>query len=268
MTRAELLDLLWRDYAASTPQAARIHELLTQRGELLCNDHIALVTFGGAPGIGTEAMARPFEALGWRPCDRYRVRNEHLRARYWRHDDDALPKIVIHEVLADELSAPSRAIIARLVAQLPDDFGERSPLPLPLAGRPWALAHADYQTLVAESPPAARLAALGFRADLVAVDIDSLSTFPDLHALAAFLIDHGERLEDRGGVVKGSRAHRLERCATRPDMITVAFSDVTVRIPGSCYEFTRRYPLPSGELFHGFVATSASSPIEAIDAAR
>ena len=34
MTIAELLDALWRDYVASTPQAQRIHHLLAERGEL------------------------------------------------------------------------------------------------------------------------------------------------------------------------------------------------------------------------------------------
>src|SRR5262245_45963441 len=89
VTVAELLDALWRSYAAATPQAARIHRLLTERGELLRNDHLAFRTFdlsglaadfgGGiaakvAPAIGIDALARPFEALGWRPRDRYRAR--------------------------------------------------------------------------------------------------------------------------------------------------------------------------------------------------
>ena len=51
MTTAELLDALWRDYVATTPQAARIHQLLGERGELVRNDHVALRTFA-LPGIG------------------------------------------------------------------------------------------------------------------------------------------------------------------------------------------------------------------------
>src|SRR5215813_2470839 len=79
VTVAELLDALWRDYVVTTPQAARIQDLLTQRGELLNNDCVGFATFG-APGLGVEAIARPFEAFGWRPRDRYRMRDKHLRA--------------------------------------------------------------------------------------------------------------------------------------------------------------------------------------------
>ena len=78
MTTSELLDALWRDYVASTPQAERIHHLLAARGEIIRNDHVALRTFD-APGIGIEALARAFEALGWQPRDRYRFDDKHLR---------------------------------------------------------------------------------------------------------------------------------------------------------------------------------------------
>src|SRR6185369_2859074 len=125
LTTAELLDALWRDYTASTPQAERIHQLLTQRGELLCNDHVALRTYG-APGIGIDALARPFERLGWRARDHYRFDDKHLRARYWQHADPALPKVFISELVLDELSPGAQAQVAALVDQLPAGFSERA----------------------------------------------------------------------------------------------------------------------------------------------
>ena len=70
---AALLDALWRDYVASTPQAARIQALFAARGERVQNDHVALRTYG-APAVGLEVLARPFEALGWRAVDDYRFK--------------------------------------------------------------------------------------------------------------------------------------------------------------------------------------------------
>lgn len=265
MKPAELLDKLWRDYVASTPQAERIHHLLTERGEIIRNDHVALRTFGSV-GIGIDALARPFEALGWRARDHYRFADKHLRARYWQHDDEALPKVFISELVLAELSPTARSVVAGLVDQLPLDFGARPDLPT--AGRPWMVTYSEYQTLLAESEYAAWVAAFGFRVNHFTVDVGTLSTFPDLEALDAFLVEHGFMLNESGGVVKGSPSERLEQSSTLADSIDVQFADRTVRIPSCYYEFARRYPLPSGELFQGFVPASADKIFESTDARR
>jgi hypothetical protein len=259
VTTSELLAALWRDYVATTPQAERIHHLLTERGEIIKNDHVALRTYG-APGVGIAALARSFEALGWRARDEYRFADKHLRARFWQHADAALPKVFISELILDEVSPAARAIIERLLAQLPAGFAVH-----PTAGRPWTVAYADYAALLAESEYAAWVAAFGFRVNHFTVDVGALSTFPDLHALDAFLAEHGFTLNDSGGLVKGSPAERLEQSSTRADSIDVAFADRTARVPSCYYEFAKRYPLPSGELFHGFVPASADKIFESTD---
>lgn len=264
-TTAELLAALWRDYVASTPQAERIHHLLTSRGELLRNDHVALRTFD-APGIDLAALARPFEALGWQARERYAFTDKHLRARYWQHADPGLPKVFISELILEEMSPPTQQVIAGLIHQLPAGFGERADLPW--AGRPWTLRHADYQALLAESEYAAWMAAFGFRVNHFTVDVGSLHTFPDLPALNAFLVEHGFTLNDAGGAIKGTPADCLEQSSTRADSVAVTFDDVTVRIPSCYYEFARRYALPSGELFHGFIPTSANKIFESTDVGR
>jgi hypothetical protein len=262
VTTEELLAELWRDYTASTPQAARIHELLVERGETLRNDHVALRTYGSHE-IGIAALARPFEALGWQPREDYKFADKHLRARYWQHPDPELPKVFISELVLDEMSPGVRSVIAELVDQLPLGFGERTDLPW--AGRPWDVTHGEYQALLAESEYAAWVAAFGFRVNHFTVDVNTLATFPDLDALNAFLIEHGFRLNDSGGMIKGTPADLLEQSSTRADSIEVAFTDATVRIPSCYYEFARRYPLPSGELFQGFVPRSADKIFESTD---
>lgn len=256
----ELLDELWRDYVASTPQAERIHQLLTERGETIRNDHVALRCYDA---IGIAALARPFEALGWQARDRYRFDDKLLRAQYWQHPDPQWPKVFISELVASELSEAAQRTIASLVAQLPVAFAERADLPW--VGRPWRIAHADYTSLLAESEYAAWVAAFGFRVNHFTVDVASLQTFPDLSALDAFLLEHGFLLNDSGGAIKGSPADYLEQSSTRADAIDVAFADTTARIPSCYYEFAKRYPLPSGELFHGFVPRSADKIFESTD---
>lgn len=262
----ELLIALWKDYVATTPQAERIHRLLAGRGEDVKNDHVALRTYGIA-GIGIAALARPFEALGWvEQADRYRFTDKKLVARYWRHPDPSLPKVFISELCVHELSAAANIIIDRLVAQLPAGFGERPDLPW--AGRPWAVRRAEYESLLLESEYAAWVAAFGFRVNHFTVNVNALTTFPDLLALNAFLVEHGFTLNESGGAIKGTIAERLEQSSTRADSIEVDLDGERVRIPSCYYEFAKRYVLPSGELFHGFVPASADKIFESTDVKR
>ena len=265
MTIDELFDALWADYIALTPQAQRIHALLGARGELVRNDHVALRTYD-APGIGISALAKPFEAVGYQPRESYRFEDKKLRARYWQHPDPQRPKVFISELRCAELGPSSQQIIDRLLVQLPKDFGTRADLPW--AGRPWRVRRAEYESLLTESEYAAWVAAFGFRVNHFTVDLNALTTFPDLASLNAFLLEHGFVLNVAGGEIKGTPADRLEQSSTRADQITVEFGDDRLAIPSCYYEFAKRYPLPSGELFQGFVPASADKIFESTDVKR
>jgi hypothetical protein len=263
VTTEAVLDTLWRDYVATTPQAERIHRLLGERGEHVVNDHVALRTFA-LPGIGIAALAKPFEALGWQmQPERYRFHDKKLDARYLRHPDPSLPKVFISELRVAELSASAFQIIEQLVSQLPAKFGERADLPW--AGRPWRVRRAEYESLLRESEYAAWVAAFGFRVNHFTVFVNALTTFPDLESLNAFLLDHGFTLNESGGVIKGTPAQCLEQSSTRADSIEVELAGEILRVPSCYYEFARRYRLPSGELFQGFVPTSADKIFESTD---
>ena len=239
MTPAELLDALWRDYTALTPQAARIHALFAARGERIVNDHVALRTFG-RPGIDRFTLGRRFEALGWVKADDYRFDDKHLWASAWRHPDPELPKVFISELVIDELPPAIAAILDGLVAALPPGFTDRADLPY--AGRPWTIAHATYRQLLEVSEYAAWVAAFGFRVNHFTVDV--------------------------GGLVKGTPADHLEQSSTCAEPIAVAFADGTFAVPSCYYEFARRYQLPSGERFEGFVPTSADKLFHSTDVRR
>src|SRR5206468_13073281 len=115
----------------------------------------------------------------------------------------------ISELCVHELPIGLHQIVDRLVAQLPAGFGERADLPW--AGRPWRVRRAEYEALLAASEYAAWVAAFGFRVNHFTVDFNSLTTFPDLESLDAFLLEHGFTLNTVGGAIKGTRADCLEQ---------------------------------------------------------
>src|SRR5690606_13895334 len=125
-----------------------------------------------------------------------------------------------------------------------------------------------YQRLLAASEYAAWVAAFGFRVNHFTVDVGALRSVAGLGELIAVLRDAGFELNDAGGVVKGSPAECLEQAATRAEQVDVDFSDGRFGVPSCYYEFARRYPLPSGERFEGFVPASANRLFESTDVRR
>jgi len=265
MTIDQLLDALWRDYVAITPRAQRIHALLAGRGETIRNDHVALRSYA-LPGIDQWALARPFERLGWQVKDAYQFPDKHLEAHYWQHPDPTLPKVFISELLVGELPAAAQELVRGLYAQVPAGFGDRPDLPW--AGRPWSLDRATYQTLLDVSEYAAWVAAFGFRVNHFTVDVGALRTFAGLAELNHFLVESGFVLNDVGGAIKGNPGQYLEQSSTRADEIEIGFADGNARVPSCYYEFAKRYVLPSGEVFQGFVPTSADKLFHSTDVRR
>jgi hypothetical protein len=262
----QILEHLWADYTKNTPQAARIHTLLSARGELVSNDHIALRSiagFGSHAGVGMATLGRIFERKGFIARSTYVFPEKHLRAYYLQNPDPSMPKVFISELVVSELSLAAQRTLEALLAQLPAGFSEREDLPW--AGRPWQVSHASYVELLAESEYAAWVAAFGFRVNHFTVDANRLRSFQGLNDLNPFLQANGFVLNASGGLIKGNAAEYLEQSSTMAEAINVIFTDGVYAIPSCYYEFAKRYPLPSGELFQGFVPASANRLFESTD---
>lgn len=255
----ELLDRLWRDYAAQNPQAERIHALLEARGERVVNDHIALRTFDDAR-VHHEVLARPFVDAGYREAGEYRFVEKKLFARHYEPPTLDLPLLFVSELRLAECSDDLRAIVDRLLAE--PDPGTYDRPDLPALGRPWTPLIAEYDRLAAESEYAAWLAAFGYCANHFTVLVNALKTFDSLQALDDFLIAEGFQLNESGGVVKGTPADLLEQSSTLAEPVTVRFADGTLRVPGCYYEFARRYLDGSGKPFTGFIGQNADRIFE------
>ncbi len=265
MSIEPLLSVLWERYTRMTPQAAKVHALLAGRGETVVNDHIALRTFG-VPELDIEAIDRAFVAAGYEPAESYVFEDKKLVATHYEHPRPGLPKVFISALEVDRVSERTRTIIAELVGQLP--AGATAHPLFVASGRPWQLSYSIYRELLEESEYAAWVAAFGFCANHFTVDAGQLRTFAGLGELNAFLVENGFSLNRAGGEIKGTPADYLEQSSTLADETDIEFSDGTFRIPSCYYEFARRYPLPDGTLFQGFVPRSADRIFESTNVRR
>ena len=265
-TLQELLDGLWSDYAQMNSQAGAIHGLLEARGETVRNDHIAFRTFDD-PRIGIDVLAKPFVGFGYIPGDRYTFTEKKLTARHYEPPVDSahsnLPKVFISQLEVAQFSKPSQQIVKGLVDQVSEDITAR--WDFSVAGRPWRVSYADYETLRKESEYGAWLAAFGFRANHFTVDVGALSSFESLERFNAFVVENGFEMNTSGGAIKGSPEVFLEQSSTLAARVSVDFTDGTYIIPSCYYEFAKRYTMPDGKVFPGFIAKSADKIFESTD---
>lgn len=259
----ELLKKLWDDYAAINKQADGIFKLLTKRGEKVVNDHIAFRTFN-IPKIGINVLAKPFLGFGYKPKDQYEFPDKKLHAQHFEHPEPGRPKVFISELKTQDFSKELQATVKSIVEQIPESALKR--WDFPISGVLWKkISWKTYEDLKKESEYAAWVAVFGFRANHFTVLFNALKSFKTLEEFNAFIKSSGYPLNASGGEIKGSIKEYLEQSSTMADPVEVEFSDGKKKVPSCYYEFARRYPLPNGKLFHGFVAKSADKIFESTD---
>jgi len=258
----QLLQRLWTDFTEINPQAGAIHRLLESRGEVIVNDHIAFRTFAD-PRVGVEILERPFRAAGYVKKGEYRFETKKLVACHYEHTDAQLPKIFISELLVHEFSCDLQRVVNEMLDEIPAALLDDPELCA--AGRPWDISIPIYEALAAESEYAGWLAAFGFRANHFTVLVNALQTVTSLAELNEIIRGAGFALNAEGGEIKGSPDDLLEQSSTLASQVEATFSDGQILIPGCYYEFARRYELPDGSLFNGFVPQSADKIFQSTD---
>lgn len=267
MTSDEFFAALWVDYVAMAPQAERIRSEFESRGEAVMNDHVAFRTLGLEP-IGIERLEPHILQLGYRQFEPYEFPAKKLRAFGYVSDDPDAPRIFLSELKIDELSSKSAAILRECAAWI--DTAEVAQSEVLWSGRLWdPISWEDYQTLVAESEYAAWVATLGLRPNHFTISVNHLQNTTEIEEVLQVIESLGYAVNDSGGRVKGSPAQLLEQGSTMADHMTVDFADGEQHeVPTCYYEFAKRYPDSSGNLFQGFVATSADKIFESTDTAK
>ncbi|MGZ5280112.1 MAG: 2-oxoadipate dioxygenase/decarboxylase family protein [Pseudobdellovibrionaceae bacterium] len=260
-----LLQAMWVDYCDLNPSAHRIYELFTQAGETVLNDHIALRTFNH-PRLGIKSLAKVFEAHGFEAKNEYSFKEKKLYAKHWEHPDLSLPKIFISELELEKVSPFIRETMTSLIEKIPQTSIDSEKFSM--SGRHWDMSHELYSKLAEESEYASWVAAFGFRPNHFTVNVNALKKFNDLTTLNRFVEEQGYQLNKSGGVIKGTPEQFLEQSSTMAKEIPVRFSDGTFEIPGCYYEFAKRYKLPDGQLYQGFVAASADKIFESTNKVR
>jgi hypothetical protein len=258
----DLFEKMWKDYVETNPPAQRIYDLLESEGEKIINDHIAFRTFNNSL-VNIDVLAKTFLEHGYEEKDHYTFEEKKLYAKHYEHDHPLYPKIFISELKLELFDDDLNRAVHELVSQIPPSLPHR--IDFTTMGRPWDVSYDTYQMLKEKSEYAAWVAAFGFRPNHFTVSVDHLNKFNEIQDLNKYLKNNGFKMNESGGEVKGSPDLFLEQSSTLAYNVDVEFQDGIYTIPACYYEFAKRYNLPNGKLFTGFVAKSADKIFESTD---
>ncbi|UWY26943.1 DUF1338 domain-containing protein [Flavobacterium sp. TR2] len=264
MNKDQLLTKLWEQYVEITPSALKIHQLLEDKGEEIKNDHIAIRTFNDKR-VNIEVLEKPFLNVGYEAKGEYHFEAKKLFARHYEHSTDKdAPRIFISELELEKCSADLQAAVANLLNSC-DQNAFNNP-ELVLSGSVWnGNSQSVYKSLLEESEYAAWMYVYGFRANHFTINTNALKEFKTLEELNNFLESNGWKLNASGGKIKGTPEQLLEQSSTLADLYPIHFEEGTLDVPSCYYEFALRYPMANGELYQGFVASSADKIFESTD---
>lgn len=267
MNVTSFFEQLWSNYVAITPQAARIRSAFVDLGEHVVNDHVAFRTLGLEP-LGMKRLEPHILALGYQHFESYEFPEKKLQAAGYVPPDPELPRIFLSELMVERLSDAASRILRDCAAQVDAARVERQDVLW--AGRLWpAISVEQYEQLQAESEYAAWVASLGLRPNHFTISVNHLEKYPSIESVLEFVEQLGYPVNEAGGRVKGSPDVFLEQGSTLADRVEIEFAGgVLHEVPTCYYEFAKRYPLPDGQLFQGFVAKSADKIFESTDSQR
>jgi hypothetical protein len=264
MNNTKLLSKLWEQYAEITPSAKKIHDLLARKGEEIINDHIAIRTFNDSR-VNISVLERLFLELGYEEKGEYVFESKKLFAKHYEHSTDLnAPRIFISELELEKCSQKLQETVKNILDNC--DQSTFSNPELVICGSVWESSSQEiYNQLLEESEYAAWMYIYGFRANHFTINVNALKGFDTLQGLNAFLENSGWKLNASGGKIKGTPAQLLEQSSTLADLHMVDFKEGSSEIPSCYYEFALRYPMSNGELYRGFIASSADKIFESTD---
>ena len=196
--------------------------------------------------------------MGYKVKGDYQFEAKKLGAVHLEFENPGAPKIFVSELRLKDLSDEAQKIFEKALYYVEPSVGTE----LLTAGCFWETTYKDYQTLHKESEYAAWFYAYGFCANHFTVNVNKLTSFEGLEDLNEFLESNGFSLNDSGGKIKGSKEVYLEQSSTKASSKKVQFNDGEFEIPSCYYEFAKRYPMSDGNLYQGFVTTSADKIFE------
>lgn len=248
---------VWHQYTQLNPEALKIHQLLQQDGETIENDHVAFRTLK-SDLFGVSAHESFFQKMGYEKKGEYHFDKKKLYASHMEHKDSSQPKVFVSELLIDECASEVQASMRQIL----DEISGKSFEDVFLKGHFWKRHFETYQSLNEHSEYAAWFYNHGFCANHFTVSVNALSKYSSVAQVNEWLKGNGFVLNSSGGEIKGSEQQMLMQSSTMSSQLKLLFEDGEHEVPGCYYEFAQRFPEPSGELYQGFVTTSADKIFE------
>tara|TARA_R110002049_G_scaffold57453_2_gene157524 strand:+ start:831 stop:1616 length:786 start_codon:yes stop_codon:yes gene_type:complete len=256
MSFENFLQREWQDYCKVTPLAQMIHQLLSDQGEAIVNDHIALRTLSH-PSIGLEAFEEFFSKFDYKVCGEYEFEDKKLKAVHFEAANK--PLVFVSEFLYEDEKFSDQ--MATIMESLITTCADHSLLELFKLRRTWTPSFKTYEKLLQESEYAAWFYAWGFRTNHFTVSLNNFKKLSEVDQLNSFLKLNGIKLNTSGGEVKGTKEQGLMQSSTMASQFKVDFVEGGFEIPSCYYEFAKRFE-KDGQIYTGFVPTSADKIFE------
>lgn len=252
-----VLDGLMRRYQQRVPDVQKVFDALiaekviTQRSDIQ-NDHIAFRTLA-VPFLGIQSLEKIFLHYGYEKRDLYSFTEKKLNAYWYAPPQEHYPRIFISELRVDELSPEAQQIIKSYTSEVTTDpvnnlnLDDGDAVDQFLHSGLWRLpTWSDYNRLTSESEYAAWTIYNRYYLNHFTISVHSLkqgyNTLPEFNE---FLLRHGFKLNNSGGVIKESPDGGLWQSSTVAQIIEAAFANGDLHnIPGSYVEFADRKVLP------------------------
>lgn len=297
-TRQAILYSLWQNYCKITPHVKHIEMHLSKKNITMPPiDHLAIIDLPG-PHTGIRELQNIFSHIGYTLHGADYLPDKQndfawLAAINTKGTPatNALPQIVVADFRLDELPQEIRDIIyyysslapksplqtiATLAKEIKNNNLEAARqlhqvLLDYLSGRDWPLPSLhEFNTVNEFNELLAWVLVFGRRPNHFTYSIHLLPEFKSLQAFHHFICDETKlKLNQDGGVIKGSRAVGIEQGSTAGTPETIALKDGEVQLPGGFVEFVWRFhhkadPYLWEDYFTGFVATHANRVIQSL----
>lgn len=246
----------FKKYCENTPSVLKINQFLTNAGEEIINDHIALRTFK-TKGLSALEMGEFFTAQGYEQKGEYDFPQKKLKAYHF--EKKGYPKVFISELLLDKMNERTKNILETLLSTIPEKTSISELFKLE---KTWKISFEDYEYLSSQTEYGAWLAAWGFRPNHFTILVNKLNHYSNLEKLNEFLKEKGFLLNQSGGEIKGSSEQLLQQSSIMADRSMVEFKDGIKEVPSCYYEFAERFFKEDGQLYEGFIAASADKIFE------
>lgn len=217
------------------------------------NDHIAFRTLG-VPYLGINSLEKVFLYYGYEKRDYYHFKEKKLNAYWYSPPKDHYPRIFISELRVHELSKESQTIIKSYTEEVACDpvdhldLDNGAAVDAFLHSGLWRLPNwDDYTALSKESEYAGWTIYNRYYLNHFTISVHNLKEgYNTLPLFNEFLLKHGFKLNNAGGIIKVSPDGALLQSSTVAQIIEAPFADGDKHpISGSYVEFAERRILPA-----------------------